>query len=82
MMKLEHEADVLVPKCGEGVFVERSDVGIADTDRPGVHAIEAPEKMEKGALAYTGGADNSHHLAFLDGKRQIPQHMKPLGADE
>ena len=38
--------------------------------------------MEKGALAYTGGADDGNHLAALDNKGQITQNVKSLRPDE
>ena len=82
MMKLEDEADALVPEPDERGIVERTSTGAPSIATvPFVGPIEPAQDVQQRALADAGRADNRHHLARLDLQIEIAQHGQRRPAD-
>src|SRR5256886_920749 len=66
VVRLEHEADVLVPDRGELVVGELADVLAGEHVRPAVSDVETPEHVHQRGLPRTGRSHDRDELAGPD----------------
>src|SRR5215471_11373759 len=71
MMKLENEANLLVPEPCQVYITEFKNVKLAKSNRPTRWTVQSPQKMHQSRLARTRRTDDCDHLAFGDLEVQI-----------
>lgn len=75
MVLLENKAQLAVPEPGGRLFIEGSEIGLPDPNRPGGRRKESPENIEQGGLATSRRANHRGGLATIHGKIQPPENV-------
>ena len=76
LVELKHEAQVAVAEVAERPLRQGGSVDAIDTYRTAVGAVEGADDLQQGGLAGTAGANDAHHLAFVDVQVDALQHLK------
>jgi hypothetical protein len=76
MMKLENEAQQLAANFGQLAVRQLAQVLAGQHNPPSSRSIEAPQEVQKSALAGSRSANNPHRLAGLHLQIYAPQHYQ------
>ena len=74
-MKLKHKADMEVAEVSQFLLRQPAHVNIVNHDAARVGLVERADDLQQRRLTGTGGADNAHHLAFVDVEVDTFQHL-------
>ncbi|KAG1260214.1 hypothetical protein G6F65_015110 [Rhizopus arrhizus] len=70
---LEHEADLACAQLGAGFLVETAQILAGQRNAAAAGQVQPGQQAEQGGLAGTGGADDGHAGAFMDGQGDVVQ---------
>ncbi len=68
VVRLEHKPDLPPPENGQGLIFQGEDVLSVHSNSAGGGPVQAPQHVEQGRLAGTGGPHHRHELPFFHGE--------------
>ena len=76
LVELEHETQVLVAEVAEFPGVEAAHVDAVHGDAALVGLVEGSDDLEQCGLAGSAGADDAHHLSFVNMQVDALEHLQ------